>query len=268
MLIICWNVLNVTPFVMAVLLELRFAEVSFILRDSEKSGAHGDVDAFVTGVSLSMVLFTVTHAVKYVRICAEFLRWWATPPDAEKILFQNFIYTRISLHGCSKWADRCMEWSVEHVRGVVRKHQQQGQEVLMKTTLARIEDIIKKQRGAKDLHKQDTSSSNTLWNNRTKELSNVYVKTYLLCKKLNLYGPGPVNIAAAGDSMLPETSNNASNLLQMPTGENLNVEMLKCVSIGKACAKAYFRKFYIDSQNEVLRTENEMGLDVIHGTAQ
>ncbi len=148
------------PFVMVVLLELRFAEVSFILRDSEKSGAHGDVDAFVTGIRLSMVLFTVTHAVKYGRICAEFLKWWATASEAEKLLFWHFIFRRISPHGCSIWADRCMEWSVEHVRGIVGKHEQQGQEVLMKTTLARIEDIIKKQRGAKDMREQDTSA---LW---------------------------------------------------------------------------------------------------------
>ncbi len=68
--------------------------------------------------------------------------------------------------------------------------------------------------------------------------------------------------------MLSETSDNASDFLRMSTGGNLNAEMLKCVSIGKACAKAYFRKFYIDSQNVVLRTENEMGMGVIHGTAQ
>lgn len=255
------------PFVMAVLLELRFAEVAFILRDSEKSGAHGDVDAFVTGVRFSLVLFTVTHAVKYVRICVEFLKWWATASDAEKLLFRNFIFTRNSPHGCPIWADRCVEWSVEHVRRVVGKHERQGQEALMKTTLARIENLVKQQRGAKDMREQDTSSSNASWNKKTKSLSNVFVKTYLLCKKLNLYGPGPVNIADSG-AAAPSSNEISSHFLQMPNGEDLNGEMLKCITIGKARAKAYFQKFYIDSQNAVLRTENEMGLDVIHGTAQ
>jgi hypothetical protein len=46
-------------------MELRFAEVTIIMRDSEKSGPCGDVDLFLTGVRFS-------HAVKYVRICAEF----------------------------------------------------------------------------------------------------------------------------------------------------------------------------------------------------
>jgi hypothetical protein len=61
------------PFAMAVLMELRFAEVTIIMRDSEKSGPCGDVDLFLTGVRFSLVLFTVTHAVKYVRICTKFL---------------------------------------------------------------------------------------------------------------------------------------------------------------------------------------------------
>ncbi len=68
-------------------MELRFAEVTLIIKDSEKFGQKGNVDAFVSGIRFALVLFAVTHAVKYVRIYTEFLKWWATSSEAERVLF-------------------------------------------------------------------------------------------------------------------------------------------------------------------------------------
>jgi len=44
--------------------------------------------------------------------------------------------------------------------------------------------------------------------------------------------------------------------------------MLRCILLGRSRATAYFCKFYIESQNQVTRTEDEMGLTGIQTTIQ
>jgi hypothetical protein len=64
------------PLCMTVLLELQYAspsEVLLMLRDSEKSGNVGSVPLFLTCVRFSLLLFTVSHTIKYVQICCELL---------------------------------------------------------------------------------------------------------------------------------------------------------------------------------------------------
>ena len=72
---------------MGILLDLRLAEVSMMIRDAEKSGDHGDVDLFLAALRLALPIFAVTHAVKYVRCICEFLKWWETASDAMRMTF-------------------------------------------------------------------------------------------------------------------------------------------------------------------------------------
>ena len=61
-----------TPFCIGVLLELHFAEVTIMLRYSEKS-CNGDAELFLTCMHFCLVLYTVTNATHYVCICCETL---------------------------------------------------------------------------------------------------------------------------------------------------------------------------------------------------
>ena len=114
--------------VMAVLMFQRLVTVTFMIRDSEKSGDKGDLDLFISGVRYALLLFCVTNARKYVRICMEFLTWWSCASDAEKVLFREFIYTKKSSRGKPIWADRCVEWMVKHLREFLGKQHLQGME--------------------------------------------------------------------------------------------------------------------------------------------
>ncbi len=256
------------PFAMAVLMELRFAEVALIIRDSEKSGPHGDVDLFVTGLRFSMVLFSLTHAVKYVRIGAEFLHWWATASDAEKVIFRIFIFTKISPHGHPIWADRCVESTMRHLRIFLGKHRQQGQDMKVQKVVNNIPSLIQARRGAIDMLDDTKNIEDTAWNDRSRPLSIVYVQTYNHCRKINLWGKGPIKISDKSSDVSSESVNNGSCMvLKTPNGAELNASMLKGFSIGKARFKSYYNKFYIETQNHVVRTENEMGLTCIQTSA-
>jgi len=136
---------------MSVVMELRFAKVTLIMQDSEKSGPHRDVDLAVTGLGFSMVIFSLTYAVKYVKIGAEFLHWWATASDAEKGIFQNFIFTKISPNGHPIWAERCAESTMRHLHIFLGKHRQQRQEMKVQKVVNNIPSLIQAQQGVIDM---------------------------------------------------------------------------------------------------------------------
>lgn len=138
-----WHRASQHPLCMGVLLELRFAEVTIMMRDSEKDGDVGDVELFLTCIRLCLVLYTVTHATKYVPICCHFLQWWECSSDAEKILFKNFLFTRKSPNGKPLWADRSMEWVMKALRQFLGKHARQGHEGKMHKVVSSVEWRLK-----------------------------------------------------------------------------------------------------------------------------
>jgi hypothetical protein len=87
--------------------------------------------------------------------------------------------------------------------------------------------LVKKQFAAKEMREHDTSSKNTNFDNRSKPVSSVYVLTYINGRKLNLYGSIPIRMSAATSNSLDTLSH---QFLRTPNGEDLNAEMLKCIS--------------------------------------
>ena len=104
------------PICMAVLLDLRLLEILFMIRDSEKAGTHGDLQMFLSCLRLSLPLFAVAHATNYIHLVCELLEWFQLASDAERILFENFFFTKISNNGKPIWVDRGVEWTVRHIR--------------------------------------------------------------------------------------------------------------------------------------------------------
>lgn len=84
------------PIVMMVLIELRFAQIAFMLLDSEEAG---DVDLYLTAQKFLSSLFASTHCTKYVNMLAElFVDWFCSSP-AEKIVFAKGVFTRNTKNG-------------------------------------------------------------------------------------------------------------------------------------------------------------------------
>lgn len=109
------------PTCMAILLDLRLIEMSFMIRDAEKSGANGDVELLLTTMRFALVLFTVTHAINYAHIVCDFLEWCELASDADRVFFKRWPHTKISPFGKPIWVDRGVEWTVRHTRMFSRK---------------------------------------------------------------------------------------------------------------------------------------------------
>ena len=80
------------PIVMMVLMELRFAQLTFMLHESERNG--GDVNLFLTAQKFLGRLYASTHCTKYVSMLT------GSSP-AEKINFEKGIFTRKTKNGDS-----------------------------------------------------------------------------------------------------------------------------------------------------------------------
>jgi hypothetical protein len=70
------------PIVMIILIEIRYAEVIFMLHQSEKES---DVSKFLTAMKFLSPMFASSHATKYVNMTADFLVEWYCKSDAEKV---------------------------------------------------------------------------------------------------------------------------------------------------------------------------------------
>jgi hypothetical protein len=77
-----------------VYLGLQWANVMFMMRDSEGSGDCGNLALFQMAQRIATLLFFLCHATKYVRICTEERYHWAHASEAERLIHQLYVFTK------------------------------------------------------------------------------------------------------------------------------------------------------------------------------
>jgi hypothetical protein len=92
-----------------VYLGLQWANVMFMMRDSEGSGDCGNLALFQMAQRIATLLFSLCHATKYVRIYTEERNHWAHASEAERLIHQLYVFTKKTRLGNSIFADRMME---------------------------------------------------------------------------------------------------------------------------------------------------------------
>ena len=78
-----------------------------------------------------MRLFAVTHATDYMRICCDLLIWWHCASYAERIIYEEFIFTQLTTKGTSIFTDLFMELSVMDIRAMLGKVYRAGMKLAM-----------------------------------------------------------------------------------------------------------------------------------------
>lgn len=86
--------------------DLILHEIYFMIRDSLRAN---ESELFFTAVRLSLPLFAVTNAYRYLRIAFELLLWRSTASEEELHLFEAFAFTRETEHGNYQAVDLCQE---------------------------------------------------------------------------------------------------------------------------------------------------------------
>ena len=119
-----------------ILLELRFLEAIYMMKDSEAVGERGDFKLYLMAQRISSLLYTFTHATgcvmwanvgiklwlhvaalgRYVRLTVEERIKWACASEAEKLCHELFMFTKLTSKGASIFSDRWFEWTQHDVR--------------------------------------------------------------------------------------------------------------------------------------------------------
>ena len=168
------------PLCMAILFDLRLLEIIFMTRDAEKSGRLGSVSLFLTCLRFSLILFAITHATVYCQLVSEFLDWYALGSDADRILFENYFYTRLSPHGKPIWIDKGVEWTVRHVRRFAGHRVRPNHDAKLEQTIAEVafhQKTNKELRGLLGKGEYATFYTTKSWNQQTFEVGRPFFCT-------------------------------------------------------------------------------------------
>ena len=233
------------PIALCILLELRFAEVIFMLHESEKRSKN---ELFIAAMKFMLPLFATNHATQYVNIVPEFLVDWFCSSDVEKIIYSKAIFTRKTKNGSNVFTDRYFEWMVKDLRIWLGKFTSLHHHTLIREVAATLNERKKvKVEGTKKRKKNEGDRIKHLPIDRS------FCEVLTFCLDTNLWGPGPVINAKAGPcskrhaggrgtASIPER-NEQEVPFQSLSGKPLNPEVLFCLSTGEERGKKYFETF-------------------------
>ena len=101
------------PICALVLLEIRMGTVVKLMRNAERIGKRGCVPLFLSAIRLALPMFALTHKSDYVYLGQDLLKWYHCASEAQRKIYDEFIFTQLSVKGKPMFHDVFVE-----VRGV------------------------------------------------------------------------------------------------------------------------------------------------------
>jgi hypothetical protein len=224
------------PIANAILCDLHLLEIYFLLRDSEKSGC---LDWFIAALRLMQPLFATTNAWKYVEICSDLLVWWETASEAEKVLVENFIFTRPTPDGKRLFIDRRQEIFNLLFRDELGHNVLPGHEAKMLGLSMRMQELLETKKVASFVKGSDFTKPSMNFNQSTTQalLLENFVLIYVRLTEMRIWWPNSDIILRGPTNKVVRASNEC---LQNAQGEPISSESLRFRSIGEARLKDYF----------------------------
>ena len=244
---------KVEPLAFCILIELCFAEIIFLLHQSEKQSRN---DLFLAGIKFLLLLYASSHAIKYVSMISDFLIEWYCMSEAEKIIFARGIITRKTKNGCNIFTDRFVEWMMKDMRMWLGKHSSIHHHKLLEQVAITLNERKKKREGAQN-RKPSNSCDRAVCELK---INKVFCKSLLFAHDLNLWGPGEIifNDKKANASNVDEDRRPMQRPFKSVGGVPLNKDLLFCVSTGSLQANEYFKTYLVEGEwDNPKRSEKE-----------
>ena len=248
-----------SPYRQAVLVHIRYYEISKLMRMSSKIGKRGSVDLFMTSVRFALTLWATTHAVEYVRLACDFLQFMHCASPAMKELYANELFTRLSASGLPWFTDRIMEGSVKHIRSKLGKIDRPAMEAKMEYASLNIPAEMTLGGVNHELRTGETKSCQTRSRSYESlhENSPLIKSIELIHNRIQLWHPAlePVISSKKGTQTRAKLHS-----LDLPNGERLNPAVTQCFEIGSDRVLKYFNEYYIQNPFSVQRSEKRCPL--------
>lgn len=266
---------------MVIDLHCKFARILLMLRDSWRSGNHGNIKLYHAAMRYLIILEMITHSTNYIRTNFYFLRWWHCASTCQKKIFDHFLWTRWSPNGSVQPSDEQTEKVIGDGRNITGKTVRPGQEAKIYAEFPQIPDKV-----AANARARPNRMYKTLWDDggtipyheRDYELGEVFVTSYNELDRLNIFGEGEVNVVHLqgrgdesdsgdedndSDSENSERERNRRNRLRAPSGDVLSAELTSGGSIGETLRNRYGVFWEIERFKEVTRNEQVIKLPLL-----
>ena len=262
------------PIVMVILLEIRFAEVVFMLHQAEQDS---NESLYVTALKYLAPLFAATHATKYVELLAKFLVDWHCMSSAERVIFSNGIFTRKTKNGRNIFSDRFVEWMMRDLRmwcsNVATPH---TASILERTALG-----LNRKKKSKAFARKEMSNirgEEAEMNKAELQINHVFCEVIIFCSEANLFGPGEIKHIQKGPaSNFPPPDGirqKGTTMREKDTGTFtqicndlvlLNTELPKARKIGEQRMSQYFEHYHKTGDlSKASRSEKDVPLTSIN----
>ena len=258
-----------SPYRQAVLIELRYAEITKLMRMSAKVRdpstveKRGSVKLYMTAIRFALTLWTTTHAVEYVRLATDLLIFMECASPAVKALYANEMFTRLTERGISEHTDLMMEKSVMHIRKFTGKNYYRGLERELEYVCESIPTRPTNESVQRELR---TGSRGEASGNRSRTHEVLYDDSPLIIGYDIIHNETQVwhpeyepTIKFDGDDRIRAEPDS----YDLPDDETLNAQVTKCFDIGLQRAILYVLTYHIQSPFRVDRSEKEVPLTKI-----
>jgi hypothetical protein len=216
-----------------------------MIRDSE---GENDPELYRTGARLALLLFVRTHAPKYVRMGVCFWIWWLCNSDADKVLYDNFFYTKKTADGRYIWSDRFVEWFNKDIREYLGKYAKPNQELLVTRCAILMKERKRWKAAASNMRRDNRVASQSA--EKTLAVSPIFCHQMDLIDRWNIWGDRSPLVGKDGETSVPKC-------FMDPSGQHaLNIQLLFDISAAEDTLMEYFSKNHLeDSLDRVQRSE-------------
>jgi len=233
-----------------ILMEIKLHLIIGMITDSEKTarpnetkGLKSNPDLYRSAMRLSLIILAFRNRFKYVRIVSEFLVRWECMSEADRVLYEYFMFTVETGSGKPIFIDRFVEWTVMEVRDVLGKHSVGKR---MQTALTTLVLFLKERKKAKvEMEHNSNRDDHKVKTTAETDLNYVFIETYIFANEVNLFSLG-----ADRKYLKKKTASlkKESGLMSADGRDDLNPDIISLPDIAEAAAERYLDEFYIKGE--------------------
>ena len=263
------------PLMLVMLIELRLAELTFMLHEAERKG---DAGIYITAKKYLAALFAISHATKYVSMTIDFFVSIFCFSDADRMIFEKGIFVRKTKNGRTIFSDRFVEWMMKDFRTWLGKMASANTESMVSRCALNMNERKKERVFGRSELKLEDQPKKSGSQAKPVELDHVYCQVLTFATEANLYGDGPLRHLPKGpmskrnptdmdpeDAFFSFEENEFSTICSKPgKPTHLNKEMLSLYSTGRERLESYFDLFLKNGDlTDPKRSEKEVSLSAI-----
>ena len=250
------------------LFELRVGSIIRLMINSERMGDQaGCVKYFFTAIKLAMPLFAITHKTDYMLLCTELLIWYHCASPAERIIYEKFVFTRLTSNGKSCFHDLFVELSVKDLRRECGKVYTKGMDTKVEVAAAMIPSTAGNDSSIQTLHGNSRKDGPTTHrtcvylSNDSKRCPFYSLKSRIV--EMRLWSDEPPRFKEGGRSNNYKVCD--GDVLDVPGG-TLDASILSSFDTGVCRALKYFKYYCIEHYGATSRTKEGVDLSKIDAT--